>query len=133
MFSLPIPIQIFPLFLVLFVTLWPIILPFSSEEVSSVIIVIMSLSFLVSIALLVTVWRFCSSPYISFWYGMTIVSAKLSSGCFNFSVLYLPAVLIVIYFIAIVYTLIGIFKGREWSQVKWIHLIEKTPSLKGTI
>jgi hypothetical protein len=116
-----IPIQIYAFLTIVCVTMWPIVLLYTKTMTP----LTMAFNMLGSIVVLIIVWRYCSSPTISFWNGLVVISAKLNSGCFNISILYLPLFLTVIYLIALTFTLVGIFKGKSWSQGKWLGLIGK--------
>ena len=125
--SMPIPIQSYGVLLIAVVTLWPFLLS-GSWSFGPVIA-----SVAVCVGLLALVWRYCSSSYVSFWTGIHIISARLSSGCFNLTILYLLPFLVVVYFISIFFTLEGLISGRERSKERWsnfiLKFVEKQPNL----
>jgi len=116
---LPITIQTYGVLLVAVVTLWPFLFSGSWSPVS------LATSIVVSVVILVVVWRYCSSVYMSFWEGIHVISARLSSGCFNVTILYLLPFLVIVYLISIFFTLEGLFSGRTRSQERWANLIMK--------
>jgi hypothetical protein len=69
------------------------------------------------------VWRYCSSPSLSFVDGMNIISSRLTSGCVNITMLYLFPFLLCVYLAFVVFTFIGFVKGRLYTQEKWLHFI----------
>jgi hypothetical protein len=79
----------------------------------------------IDIPLLVLVWHYCSSPQLSFVHGIHVISARLSSGCLNLTIIYLFPFLLFIYLLFIVYSVIGIFKGRIFTQLKWLQFVLK--------
>jgi hypothetical protein len=116
---MPIPLRIYSVVLIALVTLWPLLLS-GSWSFGSVIA-----SIIISVGLLALVWRYCTSSYISFWTGLHVISVRLSSGCFNVTILYLLPFLVVVYFISIFFTLEGLIIGRARSQEKWANFILK--------
>lgn len=77
----------------------------------------------INITLLTLVWHFCSSPQVSFIGGIHIISSKLTSGCANITILYLFPFLAIVYLIFTFLTIMGLFRGRKYTQDKWIHFI----------
>lgn len=116
---MPIPIQAYGVLLIAIVTLWPLLLLGSWSPVS-----VMS-SIAVCIGVLALVWKYCSSSYVSFWTGIHVISARLSSGCFNITIIYLLPFLVVIYLLCIFFTLSGLISGRARAQEKWSTFVLK--------
>jgi hypothetical protein len=116
---MPIPIQTYGFVLIALITLWPLLLlgAWSSGSVVA--------SIAISIGVLALVWRYCSSSYVSFWTGIHVISVRLSSGCFNLTILYLLPLLVIVYLISIFFTLAGVITGRSHSQEKWANFILK--------
>ena len=125
---MPIPIQTYGVLLIALIIFWPLLL-LASWSLLSVI-----LSIIISIGLLALVWRYCSSSYVSFWIGIHVISARLSSGCFNLTILYLLPFLIVVYLISIFFTIEGLITGRARTQDKWtkfiLKFVENQPSMR---
>lgn len=116
---MPIPIQTYGVLLIAVVTLWPFLLS-GSWSIGTVVA-----SVAVCVGLLALVWRYCSSSYVSYWTGIHVISARLSSGCFNLTILYLLPFLVVVYFISIFFTLEGLISGRDRSKERWSNFILK--------
>jgi hypothetical protein len=74
---------------------------------------------------LILVWRYTSSPVLSFMAGMDIISGRLASGCANLTILYLIPFLLILYVVFIFITFIGLFKGRVYVQNAWIRFISR--------
>ncbi len=106
--------------IVLIIFLWPLILIGAPDSQTQ------SLfwpSIVINSFVAILVWYYNSYDELSFFKGLNVISASMMSGCANITVLYLPLVLIVIYFIAAFNTLIGLFKGRPYTQEKWVKLV----------
>jgi hypothetical protein len=119
MIPIPIPLQAYGALFIAIVTLWPLFLLGSWSPVS----VISSIA--ICIGVLGLVWKYCSSSYVSFWTGINVISARLSSGCFNITIIYLLPFLVVVYFLGIYFTLSGLISGRAGAQEKWANFILK--------
>lgn len=59
----------------------------------------------------------------SFQEGLSAICSTLMSGCSNITVLYILPVLLVVYVIVVTNTLIGLIKGKTYTQKRWIELI----------
>src|SRR5258707_14159462 len=66
----------------------------------------------------------CSSKGLHFVHGIDIIAGSLMSGCANITILYLPPLLIVVYLIALYHSLVSFFRGREYSQGRWLVMVE---------
>jgi hypothetical protein len=105
---------------VLFIFLWPLSLIGASDVQSQTLF----WSVLIGNTLVgILVWYYNSLDELSFFKGLSVISASMMSGCANITLLYLPFVLIVVYIIAAFNTLVGLFKGRAYTQEKWGNLV----------
>ena len=77
----------------------------------------------INIICLVLVWRNNKTSEITFWEGLSIISSTLMSGCANITILYIFPVLLITYFILLANTIIGFFKGKEYTQAKWAGVV----------
>ncbi len=73
--------------------------------------------------ILLWVWRTNSSPSMSFFNGMEIISDCLMSGCFPLTAIYIFPILIVVYIIALFNTCVGLVKGKTYTQEQWTSLV----------
>jgi hypothetical protein len=105
---------------ILLLSLWPLILLIWWSNIALIIPLIV-----LSIALLIFVWKRCSSGACSLLLGFEVISAKLASGCANISILYVPVVLVGVYFICIFYTLNSLWRGHEYAQSHWVNFVHK--------
>ena len=71
----------------------------------------------------ILIWYYNSLDRLSFFDGLNVISASMMSGCANITLLYLPLVLAVVYFIAAFNTVLGLFKGRSYTQERWAKLV----------
>lgn len=84
---------------------------------------IMVLIAVINLILLIFVWHYSSSKTVSFFTGLEIISSRLVSGCANITLLYLIPFLFYVYLLFIIHTLIGIFKGRSYTQSQWVKFL----------
>lgn len=103
---------------ILFISLLPIAL--ISKYFSTLIYIILMI---LNILLIVFVFYFCSSENINYWDGLNIISSSLMSGCANITFLYCIPTLIIIYYVMLVISLIGLIKGRTYAQNYWINTV----------
>ena len=75
------------------------------------------------IGLLVLTWKQCTSPELSFWDGLCLISASLMTGCANITMLYLFPVLEVAFLLAAAHSVLGLRLGSEYSQQKWREIV----------
>jgi hypothetical protein len=115
-----IPVKIYPYLLILLVTLWPLFLLFTPMPLYKILILIT-----LSIALLTLVWNFCTSKDTSFVNGLAVISATMTSGCANITILYLLPFLVVVYLICIFQSVVGLVRGRHYTQAQWIKFTDK--------
>jgi hypothetical protein len=66
----------------------------------------------------------CSSKELNFVHGIDVVAASSMSGCANITIIYLPPLLVVVYLIALYYSVVSLFVGRAYSQRRWLALVE---------
>lgn len=72
--------------------------------------------FIINAVVALLVYNYNSSPELSFFKGLQVISGSMMSGCANITLLYLPFVLIVVYFGAAFNTLLGLINGRRYTQ-----------------
>ena len=106
--------------LTLLVTLWPLFLLFTAMPLLKILMLIA-----LSAALWVLVWKFCSSPEVSFINGLSVISATMTSGCANVTVIYLLPFLVIVYLIFVFHTIVGLVRGRQYTQDKWIQFTNR--------
>jgi len=78
-----------------------------------------------SIALLTLVWNFCTSKDTSFVNGLAVISATMTSGCANITIIYLLPFLVVVYLICVFQSVVGLVRGRHYTQAQWIKFTDK--------
>ncbi len=115
-----IPVKTYAYILILLVTLWPLFLLFTPMPFYKIAILIA-----LSIALLTLVWNFCTSKETSFVNGVAIISATMTSGCANITIVYLLPYLLVVYVICVFQSVIGLVRGRSYTQAQWIKFTDK--------
>jgi hypothetical protein len=111
---------VYSCFIVLIIFLWPLILAVVPESQTQGLF---WLCLVINSCAAILVWYYNSIDELSFFKGLRVISASLMSGCANITLLYLPFVLIVVYLIAAFNTFIGLFKGRSFTQEKWVNLV----------
>jgi hypothetical protein len=108
------PTKTYAYLLVIAVTMWPLFLLLNAVPLWKIILLI-----IFSIGLLALVWKFCSSAENSFINGLAVISACLTSGCANVTILYLLPFLVIVYLIFVFHTVIGLGSGRQYTRYKW--------------
>ena len=78
---------------------------------------------IVNIGLAALVRFYTTSITISFFHGFSLIASSMMSGCANITLLYVPPVLAVIYLEAVIQTLIGLSRGRVYTQVWWVRRV----------
>lgn len=101
---------------ILFIFFWPFILIYDFDAFSILIIVINAFA-------VILIWYYNSVGELTFFKGLQAISGSLMSGCANITFLYLPFVLFGVYIIAGFNTLLGLFKGRLFTQERWVKLV----------
>ena len=102
------------------VVLWPLFLLLASVPILKILFLIA-----LSAGLWVLVWKYASSPETPFLNGIGVISATMFSGCADLTVIYLLPFLVVVYLIFVFYTLIGLVRGRQYTQDKWIQFTNR--------
>jgi hypothetical protein len=70
-------------------------------------------------------WRYNSSTRLSFLNGLEIVARSNMSGCANLTMLYIFPVLLIAYYTALFNALIGLKKGKKFTEQKWIRIVDE--------
>jgi hypothetical protein len=83
----------------------------------------LAMVFVLNAAVAIFVMYQCSSIELSFFRGLDIIAARSMSGCANITLIYLPPLLAVVYLIAVFHCIISLFRGRTYSQDRWIRLV----------
>ncbi len=115
-----IPVKGYAYLLILLVTLWPLFLLFTTMPLYKILILIA-----LSLALLTLVWNFCTSKDTSFVNGLAVISATMTSGCANITIIYLLPFLTFVYLICVFQSVIGLVRGRRYTQAQWIKFTDK--------
>ena len=102
------------------VILWPLFLLLVSVPFLKILFLIA-----LSAALWVLVWKYAASPETPFLNGLGVISATMFSGCADLTIIYLLPFLVVVYLIFVFHTLIGLVRGRQYTQEKWIHFTNR--------
>ena len=102
------------------VILWPLFLLLVSVPFLKILFLIA-----LSAALWVLVWKYAASPETPFLNGLGVISATMFSGCADHTIIYLLPFLVVVYLIFVFHTLIGLVRGRQYTQEKWIHFTNR--------
>ena len=77
---------------------------------------------IVDYGILALVWYRTSSPTLGFWSGLARVSMSMRTGCANFTIAIVLPICCALYVAAIVFTLIGLFAGKTWTETMWAHI-----------
>jgi ABC-type branched-subunit amino acid transport system permease subunit len=76
------------------------------------------------------VWFFNSGPLLSFPKGLEIIASANISGCANLTMLYLFPVLFIVYCIAFYNAVVGLKKGKRYTERKWVEEVNKYEALR---
>ncbi len=98
---------------------WPL---FLIDTADSVIVVIL---FVPNSLIAINAWYRCHSSELGFFQGFSLIATRFMSGCANITILYLPFILLGVYFASIYYSIVGILYDRKESQERWIRLVVK--------
>ena len=112
--------KIYAYLLALVVTLWPLFLLLTSMPLFKILALIA-----LSVALWVLVWKFCDSPQASFMNGLSVISATMRSGCADITIIYVLPFLVGVYLIFVFHTVVGLVRGRQYTQAKWLKFTDK--------
>jgi hypothetical protein len=118
--------KIYAYMLALVVTLWPLFLLLTPMPLFKILLLIA-----LSAALWVLVWKFCDSPQGSFIIGLSIIAATMRSGCADLTIIYVLPYLIVVYLIFIFHTVVGLVRGRQYTQAKWYKFTARYYTIMG--
>jgi hypothetical protein len=69
------------------------------------------------------VWYLCSHPEMSLFRGLAVVSYASHTGCIQLTWMILPYTLAYALSAGLLFTLIGIFKGRRYAQERWLSFV----------
>jgi len=121
---IPVPVTSYAYLTVLLLVLWPLLLLIWWSPDSATVALILVLVTL-SVILFEVVRRRCSSKDCSLLFGFKIISARLAIGCANISILYVPIVLVGVYFVCIFYVLRGLRREPEYTRSRWLGIVYK--------
>jgi hypothetical protein len=119
-----VPAKFYVFIFIIALLLLPAILSFpfqSMEGFSNFYCGLMTLNVLV----LAFVWVYNSSPRLSFPKGLEIISEANMSGCANLTMTYLIPILFIVYFVALINAVVGLVKGKKYTERKWIEEVSK--------
>jgi len=86
---------------------------------------------ILNVLVLAFVWIYNSSSRLSFTKGLEIISNVNMSGCANLTMIYLIPILFVVYFVALINAIVGLVKGKKYTERKWIEEVSKHEALGG--
>jgi len=86
---------------------------------------------ILNVLVLVFVWVYNSSPQLSFTKGLEIISNANMSGCANITMVYLIPLLFIVYFAALFNAVVGLVKGKKYTEKKWVNEVSKHEALGG--
>ena len=118
--------KIYAYMLALVVTLWPLFLLLTPMPLFKILLLVA-----LSVALWVLFWKFCDSPQGSFIIGLSIIAATMRSGCADLTIIYVLPYLIVVYLIFIFHTVVGLVRGRQYTQGKWYKFTARYYTIMG--
>jgi len=74
-------------------------------------------------SLFILVWYFNSHPEMSYFRGLSVICASMMTGCLQLTIMILPWVLAFVYLASLFLTLVGLIKGRKFTQGRWMKLV----------
>ena len=83
-----------------------------------------------NVLVLVWVWRTIRSPKLTLIDGMGVIAGCLLSGVALVTMFYIFFVLAVVYLIAVFYAILGLSRGKEHTEQKWIALVDRVYRLR---
>lgn len=109
-------------FFVFFALYWPLggFLPGLREGKPNQVIIP-----IINTLLIFLVWYFCSQPGMPFFRALGVISASVQSGCIQMTVMLMPWFLAFALSVALYFTIIGLFKGRSYTQERWMKFVTK--------
>jgi len=69
-------------------------------------------------------WR-TSSKRLSFFAGLTHVARSQMTGCANITILIVIPTLCALYIAALLLTLVGLIKGKVWTEDRWYNAVSR--------
>jgi cobalamin synthase len=112
--------RLYSAFFLIVVFIWPIgLLERALEEGKPVLAAIPILNTL----LLLLVWYSCSQPDLSLFRGMAVISYSSHTGCIQLTWVILPYALAGGLSAGLLFSLLGIFRGRAFAQKRWLDLV----------
>lgn len=117
------------IFLILLLLMFPCVIivltPYGNLPDNDIRLWITAISvYLVNAILLLLVSRNNKTSKITFWEGLSIICSATMSRFAKITILYIFPVLFFTYFIVLGNTIIGLFKGKEYTQAKWLKVID---------
>ena len=103
----------------LLIIFWPFLLidTFSPEIVVFIAIL--------NTGLFTLTYYFCTNEFCSFYQSFRIIVAPTQSGCANITIIYAIPLIIGLFIYALLLSITGIFRGRLYTQTKWMNLVER--------
>jgi len=74
-------------------------------------------------SLFILVWYFNSHPEMSYFRGLSVICASMMTGCLQMTIMILPWVLAFVSLTSLFFTLVGLIKGRKFTQERWMKLV----------
>ncbi len=74
---------------------------------------------------MVFTWRRNSSKHLSFLKGLEIITKANMSGCANLTMIYIFPVLLIAYSTAFFNAVLGLKKGKKFTEQKWIQVVDE--------
>jgi glucan phosphoethanolaminetransferase (alkaline phosphatase superfamily) len=107
-------------FFALLAIFWPLFLLFGHWELWKIGVLIV-----LSGALFALVADYSSSKDVTFINGLAVISATMRSGCADVTIIYMMPFFLFIYALFFVHTVIGLIRGREYTQAQWRKFTDK--------
>lgn len=103
---------------------WPIfslVQSLAGRDIASIVMILVM--FLAGIILFILVWKRNSSPEMPLIDGLSAMATRMLSGCFPLTFLYIFFPLTVVMLIATGFALVGLVKGKHFTEQKWIGMV----------
>ena len=84
---------------------------------------IIILLILLNIGILIFSAFFSSGNFKNFYHSFRIIVAPTQSGCANITILYAIPLIIALYIYSFFLSLVGIFKGKQFSMYYWLKVV----------
>ncbi len=91
------------------------------RDIASIVMILVM--FLAGTALFILVWKRNSSPEMPLLDGLGAIATRMMSGCFPLTFLYIFFPLTVVMLIATGFALVGLVKGKRYTEQKWSGLV----------